>query len=72
MSKVKFNLESLKGLIERQYLTEHEANSLKNHILFFFEFETNYIFAVIARLIYYILKNNLKSHLDLAMIMMIF
>ena len=66
MSKVKFNLESLKGLIERQYLTEHEASSFEESYSFFFEFETNCIFAVPAQLIYYILKNSLKSHLDLA------
>ena len=34
MSKVKFNLESLKGLIERQYLTEHEANSFEESYSF--------------------------------------
>ena len=34
MSKVKFNLESLKGLIERQYLTENEANSFEESYSF--------------------------------------
>ena len=34
MSKVKFNLESLKALIERQYLTEHEASSFEESYSF--------------------------------------
>ena len=72
MSKVKFNLESLKGLIERQYLTENEANSFEESYSFLLRVRNELHFRSTRPVDILHLENSLKSHLDLATIMMIF